>query len=224
MNSGDQPDSGFNSNKILSKSQFQRISHAFKTKIVISGAKVFREGETLHGMYHIKTGICKVSKLSENGRDQIVNFFSEGDLIGQRSVLISEPSNLTATAISDMELYFIPKQDIINTLKSDREFSMEMLKRMATNLKDIDDTIVSLAQKSVKKRLAETLIFVSEKFGEDANGFLKLTLSREDYANVIGTATESAIRVLSQLKKEGYISTSGKQIKIENMAALSQFV
>jgi CRP-like cAMP-binding protein len=79
-----------------------------------------------------------------------------------------------------------------------------------------------MAQKSVKQRLAESLLYIHDNFGNDNDGFLSVILSREDYANIVGTATESAIRILSQLKKEKLISTSGKQIKIEDLEGLKR--
>ena len=100
------------------------------------------------------------------------------------------------------------------------EFTFDVLKEMASNLKEADDIIVNMAQKSVKQRLAETLIYIHTNFGTNPDGSLNVVLSREDFANIVGTATESAIRVLSQFKKEGFISTSGKQIKIENLNEL----
>ncbi|MBN2868971.1 MAG: winged helix-turn-helix domain-containing protein, partial [Flavobacteriaceae bacterium] len=80
--------------------------------------------------------------------------------------------------------------------------------------------LVDMAQKTVKQRLANTLVYIQHKFGNDDGGYMALTLSREDYASIVGTATESAIRILSQFKKEGLISTKGKQIKIEDEAGL----
>ena len=93
---------------------------------------------------------------------------------------------------------------------------------MAHDLRDSDDIIVNMAQKSVRQRLAETLVYINDSFGTNPDGTLSVLLSREDYANIVGTATESAIRVLSQFKKEGLISAVGKYIKIEDVAGLKR--
>ena len=85
-----------------------------------------------------------------------------------------------------------------------------------------DNIIVNMAQKPVKQRLAETLLYLKDNFGEDENGFLNIVLTRDEYANIVGTATESAIRILSQFKKEGLISTEGKQIKLEKEEELKR--
>jgi CRP-like cAMP-binding protein len=121
-----------------------------------------------------------------------------------------------------MEVCFIPKSEILNDLEKNPGFSFDILKQMAQDLKDSDNTIVDMAQKSVRKRLADALIHIHSNFGVDEKKYLKVVLSREDYANIVGTATESAIRILSQFKNEGLISTSGKQIKIENLEALKR--
>ena len=77
-----------------------------------------------------------------------------------------------------------------------------------------------MAQKSVKRRMAEILMYSHNNFGTDDEGYLSIVLSREDYASIVGTATESAIRILSQFKKEGLISTTGKRIKIDDYNGL----
>lgn len=210
----------FNSLKSLTKDELLRISNCKTTRTIKRGEIIFSEGEKINGVYCVKDGICKLSKLSENGKDQIVKLNYKGDIMGQRSIVGEETSNLTAIALNDMEVCFIPKVEILSDLEKNPSFSFDLLKQMAQDLKDSDNTIVNMAQKSVRKRLADALIYIYTNFGVDKNYYLKVVLSREDYANIVGTATESAIRILSQFKTEKLISTSGKQIKIENLEAL----
>jgi CRP-like cAMP-binding protein len=186
------------------------------------GEIIFSEGDKINGVYCVKDGICKLSKLSENGKDQIVKLNFKGDIMGQRSIIGEESSNLTATALNDMEVCFIPKSEILEDLERNPNFSLDILKQMAHDLKDSDNTIVNMAQKSVKRRLADTLLYMHSNFGVDKDFYLNVVLSREDYANIVGTATESAKRILSQFKNEGLISTSGKQIKINNIEELKR--
>jgi len=210
----------FNSLKNLSKEELLRISACKTSKIVKKGEVIFEEGEMLNGVYCVKDGICKLSKLSANGKDQIIKLVVKGELLGQRSLISEESSNLQATALNDMELCFIPKSEIIDDLRKNVSFSFDVLKNMSQDLKEADDIIVNMAQKSVRQRLAEALISINSSFGTNPDGTLSVLLSREDYASIVGTATESAIRVLSQFKKEGLISTIGKQIKIEDLEGL----
>lgn len=199
-----------------------RISGCKTTRTIKKGEVIFDEGESINGVYCIKDGVCKLSKLSKNGKDQIVKIVVKGDLLGQRSLVTDESSNLQATALNDMEVCFIPKSEIIDDLQKNSKFSFDVLKSMANDLKEADEVIVNMAQKSVRQRLAETLIYINDSFGVNPDGTLSVLLSREDYANIVGTATESAIRVLSQFKKEGLISTIGKFIKIENISGLNR--
>ena len=212
----------FNSLKALTKDELIRISGCKTARTVKKGEIIFEEGETLNGVYCVKDGICKLSKLSANGKDQIVKLIVKGDLLGQRSLISDESANLTATALNEMEVCFIPKREIISDLQKNSNFSIEVLKDMAHDLKEADNIIVNMAQKSVRQRLAETLIYIHDSFGTNDEGLLNIILSREDYASIVGTATESAIRVLSQFKKDGLISTQGKQIKIEDINALKR--
>ncbi|MBJ6368710.1 Crp/Fnr family transcriptional regulator [Snuella sedimenti] len=210
----------FNSLKSLTTDELMRISKCKTSRIIKKGEVIFEEGESINGVYCVKDGICKLSKLSENGKDQIVKMVVKGQLLGQRSLINGESSNLQATALNDMEVCFIPRSEIIKDLQSNPKFSFDVLQDMAKDLKEADDVIVNMAQKSVRQRLAESLIYIHDTFGTNPDGTLSILLSREDFANIVGTATESAIRVLSQFKKDGLITTIGKQIKIENIEGL----
>lgn len=212
----------FSSLKALTKDELVRISGCKTSRFIKKGELIFEEGDTLNGVFCVKDGICKLSKLSANGKGQIVKLVVKGDLLGQRSLVGEESANLSAVALNDMEVCFIPKHEIMTDLQNNSNFSMDILKQMAHDLKDSDNVIVNMAQKSVKQRLAESLLYVHSHFGNTDKGFLSVVLSREDYANIVGTATESAIRILSQLKKEGLISTLGKQIKIEDVEGLKR--
>ncbi|GAA3581238.1 Crp/Fnr family transcriptional regulator [Snuella lapsa] len=212
----------FNSLKSLTTDELTRISKCKTSRIIKKGEVIFEEGESINGVYCVRDGICKLSKLSENGKDQIVKMVVKGQLLGQRSLINGESSNLQATALNDMEVCFIPRSEIINDLQKNPKFSFDVLQDMAKDLKEADDVIVNMAQKSVRQRLAESLIYIHDTFGTNPDGTLSVLLSREDFANIVGTATESAIRVLSQFKKEGLISTVGKQIKIENIEGLKR--
>ncbi|MCP4802484.1 MAG: Crp/Fnr family transcriptional regulator [Bacteroidetes bacterium] len=212
----------FNSLKSLTKDELVRISGCKTTKIIKRGEIIFDEGDMLNGVFCVKDGICKLSKLSANGKDQIVKLVIKGDLLGQRSLVSDERSNLQAVALNDMEVCFIPKAEIINDLKKNPAFTYDVLKDMALDLREADDIIVNMAQKTVRKRMAEVLTNIQSNYGTNQDGTLSVILSREDFASLVGTATESAIRVLSQFKKEGLISTVGKQIKIEDPSGLKR--
>ncbi len=213
-----------NSFKALKKEELKQMSDSKETKVIKKGEAIFSEGERLNGVFCVRNGISKLSKMSDNGRDQIVKIATKGEVLGQRSVIASEATNLSATALEDMEVCFIPKTHIEESLQNNATFTNAVLKHMAQDLKFADDVIVNMAQKSVKQRLAEVLLYLDEHFGQDEDGFLYLQLSRADIADVVGTATELLIRTLTTFKKEKIVDTRGKRIKLIDKKALYNIV
>lgn len=212
----------FNSLKALTKDELIRITGCKTSKKIKKGEVLFDEGEYINGVFCVKDGVCKVSKMSDNGRDQIIHLIRKGDILGERSLINNEASNLKAIAVNDMEVCFIPKEEILRDLENNSNFSMDVLKKMANSLKKADDVIVDMAQKTVKQRLAVTLLLLDSKFDKNENGSININLSREDIANIIGTATESAIRLLSEFKKKKLIDLKGKEIFITDVKALKE--
>ena len=213
-----------NSFKALKKEELKQMADNKKTKTIKKGEIIFKEGERLGGVFCVRNGISKLSKMSDNGRDQIVKIATKGEVLGHRSVISSEATNLSAVALEDMEVCFIPKSHIEEPLQTNPVFTNAVLKHMAQELKFADDIIVNMAQKTVRQRLAEILLYLEENFGIDQEGYLYLQLSRADIADVVGTATELLIRTLTKLKKEGLVLTAGKRIQILDKKALLQIV
>lgn len=204
----------FSSLKALSKDELLKMAECKTSYTIKKGERIFEEGEVTNGIYCIKDGVCKMTKLSANGKDQIVKLAKPGELLGQRSMISEEPTNLSAVALEDMEVCFIPKKEVMSFFNENNQFSMNVMKTICGDLRDADDHMVSMAQKSVKERLAETLLHLEETFGKNADGSLHIQLSREELAGMIGTATESCIRLLSEFNKSGYIDLTGKKITI----------
>ena len=214
----------FSSLKALNKEELLRMAECKTSYTIKKGEPIFEEGDVTNGIYCIKDGVCKLSKLSDNGKDQIVKLVKKGELLGQRSLISEESTNLSAIAIEDMQVCFIPKQEILQFFNENNQFSLNMMKSVCGDLKDADDNMVNLAQKTVKQRLAEILLKLETDFGINDDGSLKIQLSREEIAGMIGTATESCIRLLSEFNKEGWISLQGKKITITNKKELQRMV
>lgn len=209
-----------NTLKALTKEELKRISDSKETKSIKKGASIFNEGDRLNGVFCVRDGVSKLSKMSDNGKDQIVKLATKGELLGQRSVITEESTNLSAVALNDMQVCFIPKTHLKDNISNNIKFTNAILQQLATDLKFADDVIVNMAQKSVKQRLAESLKYLEDNFGKDEDGFIKVILTREDIANIVGTAKEACIRQLTTFKKSGWIETEGKRIKIINNKAL----
>lgn len=208
--------------KNLSSEELQKIAICKCSSIVKKGDLVFDENQKLSGVYVVRDGVCKLTKLSENGKDHIVKLVVKGGLLGHRSVISEDTTNLKAVALSDLEVCFIPKEELLSRLHENNLVAFDMLKDLAHNLKEADNYIVDIANKSVKKRLADLLLYIESNFGKEKDNTLSLMLSREEMANLIGTATESAIRILSQFKADGLVAFSGKKITILNAEGLEK--
>lgn len=204
----------FSSLKALSKDELIRMAECKTSYTIKKGEPIFEEGENVNGIYCVKDGVCKLTKLSANGKDQIVKLAKPGELLGQRSMISDEPANLSAVAMEDMQVCFIPKSEILGFFNQNNQFSMNVMRTICGDLKEADDHMVSLAQKNVKERLAETLLYLENTFGKNEDGSLRLHVSREELAGMIGTATESCIRLLSEFNKSKLIELSGKKITL----------
>ena len=208
--------------KALTKDELITISKCKTSHVVKKGEVIFEEGENVNGIYCIKDGICKLTKLSANGKDHIVKLVTRGELLGQRSMISEEAVNLSAVALEDMQVCFIPKAEVMSFFNKNNQFSMNVMKTICVDLKDADDHMVNLAQKTVKERLAETLLYLHDTFGKNEDDSLKVQLSRDELASMIGTATESCIRLLSDFKKLELIELYGKKIILKDLTKLKK--
>ena len=204
----------FTAFQTLSSEELEEVSHHKNEMRFKRGDVIFREGSILNGIFCVKRGKCKLTKLSPNGKNQIVRFIKDGDMLGHRSVLSEEPVNLSVVALEEVRVCFIPKSDVVKSIHANKYFSKSMFKVICHELKDAHSKLTNMAQKTVRERLAETVLFLDETFGEDAQGYLNIRLSRKEIANAIGTSTESAIRSLSDMNKEQLVSLFGKKIKL----------
>ncbi len=178
---------------------------------------LFHEGSVPLGLYCIDYGKIKLNMIGSDGREHIVRLLKDGEVIGYRALLSGDHYKATATAIEDTEVCLIPKVVIDKMiLKSDR-FLKELIRKLSTDLTNAEQSITSIAHKSLRQRVAESIIHLKDIYGfENDNQTIAVVLSREELASVVGTATESIIRQLSDLKKDGMIELDGKRIKILN--------
>ena len=198
----------------LSAEDFQKYLAAKKVLSFHKGETIFEDGDSAKGVYFIRKGTAKLSKQGVYGKEQILRFIKEGDLIGYRSLLCGENLQARGEAMTEMETTFLPADIFLHLLEVDPKLSFVMLQKIAFELGESSNTVTFLAQKTVRERLAEILLLLEQKLGTDPEGFIKISLTREEIANIIGTATESAIRLISEFKQDGLIEVEGRNIKI----------
>lgn len=212
----------FSSLKALTKEELLHMAECKTSKNIKKGDVIFEEGENVNGVFCVKDGVCKLTKLSENGKSQIVKLVRKGELLGQRSMISEEPANLSAVALEDMQVCFIPKSEVMTFFNQNNKFSMNVMRTICGDLREADDILVNMAQKTVRERLAQTLVYLHDNFEKNPDGSLRPQLTREEMGGIIGTATESCIRLMSDMAKEGLIKLEGKKIFITNLQALKR--
>jgi len=186
------------------------------------GSVIYAEGDSARGCYFVYSGVLKVFKTGLEGKEQIIRFAKSGDIIGFRSALSQEPACTSSKVIEDAIVCFIPSHTLTQLIEKNPAFSIELIKMTCKELGDANSYITDIAQKSVRERLAEVLMQLMETFGLAQDNTLQISLTREELANIVGTATESVIRLLSEFKNDGLIEIKGRKIKIVDVRALKK--
>ncbi|OFY97827.1 MAG: Crp/Fnr family transcriptional regulator, partial [Bacteroidetes bacterium RIFOXYC12_FULL_35_7] len=206
----------------LSKEAFDQLGFENSCNVYKKGEILYKEGNRLTGVYCISSGVVKVFKTGSEGRDQIIKFTKAGDIIGYRSVLSDEPACTSTKVLEDAVLCFIPTETLNHIIATNVSFTKDLLLIACKELDEANSFITDIAQKSVRERLAEVLILLKNEFGIDNTNTLKIALTREELANIIGTATESVIRLLSEFKQDHLIDLEGRKIKLLNVQELTR--
>lgn len=196
-----------------------------KTCIVYKkGQTLFYEGTRPMGLYCIKSGKVKVFKMGSQGKEQILRLANPGEFLGYRSLLGEEIYAASGEVLEDAAICFIPKDSFFRSLLNNKEFYQNIVKSLAHELGVVEEKLADLSQKSVRERLAGNLLMLKETYGLEGQDsvLIDLSISREDLANIVGTATETVIRLLSEFKRDGLISLEGKKVRVMDARGLAR--
>lgn len=201
----------------LEKDRLSDISMQKSCNLYRKGDMIFHEGNYPLGLFAIYSGKVKVFKTSESGKDHILRLAGAGEALGYRSLVSGEKYEVSAAVLEDTRVCFVPKSLFMNTLQESSNLSNRVMEFLTHDLKLAESKIADLAQKTVKERVAETILMLKQFYGmEKDDKTINVSLSREDLANLVGTATETLIRSLSEFKKKEIIDLKGKKIIILN--------
>ncbi|MFP4042808.1 MAG: Crp/Fnr family transcriptional regulator [Bacteroidales bacterium] len=206
----------------LTKEQREILNKEKTCNTYKKGAEIYHEGSRTNGLYCINDGVVKIFKTGIDGREQIIYFAKEGDIIGYRSILSGELACSSAKAIQNSVLCFIPGDLLVTMIKENGDFALDVLQQSCKELGEANSFITDIAQKTVRERLAEVLIKLKDNFDLDENNELQVSLTREELANIVGTATESVIRLLSEFKQDKLIDLQGRKIRLLNIKKLEK--
>lgn len=198
----------------------QKVTNTFK-----KGQTLFVEGNPPYGLYCISKGNVKVTKMGSDGKDSIVRLVSAGDVLGHRSIFTEQFYSATATALEDTSVCFIDKKYILKMVQSEPTVAQNIISRLGKDLGASESKIASFSQRNVFERICELLLLLKQSHGVEEEGKFRLDikLTREEMASLVGTATETLIRFLSELKEEKVIEQAGKTMYITDEEKLIKF-
>lgn len=195
------------------------LSHEQGVRILKAKEALYHEGSYPRQVYLVEKGRIKVYKTAEDGRELIVQVAAPGDFIGYMDLLNGANATTSAVALEDAEVYYIPREDFLRLMHQNHDVSARMIRMLAKDLADHEENLVRIAYHSVRKRVAEALLDLHEKFLRE-NDQAPISMMRQDLAQIIGTAKETLIRTLSDFREEGLIKIEDNTIRIVNFDKL----
>ena len=195
-----------------------------QTYIYKKGETLFKEGDTVTGIYFLNSGKVKVHSRWDGDKELIIRFAGAGDIVGHRGIGKQLIYPITATALEPASACYIPLQFFEASLKVNPDYMYQLLHFYAAELQESEQRMRNLAHMPVKGRIAHAFLALKNKFGINAAGLLNIELSRQDLSAFVGATYETVFRTMSELIDENRIAVSGRQMVIKNEAALEQLL
>jgi len=205
----------------VEKQSIDEVMERKHCNVYRKGDVIFHEGNYPMGLFCIFSGKIKLYKTNEQGKEQIIRLAKSGDPLGYRSLIANETYQMAAEALEDSRICFIPKSTFDNLVKQTDKVFPAIMQLMSSELKMAEKQLAAMASKTVRERTAEAILLLKNFFGLKADGkTIDVMMSREDLAGMVGTATESLIRMLSEFKNDHIIELVEKRIVILDMKKL----
>lgn len=185
-----------------------------------AGEIIYHEGDNSNYVYYILRGIAKTYKIDEQGKELITVLHKENDFFGFTSFTQNKSYQETATSIENSTIYKLTKNELIKVLENNHLVTIELIDYLTDNVTEIKEHLLEMAYSSVRKKTASTILQFNEKMKKHTEEDVKI--SRSDLASIAGIATETFIRTISDLKKEGIIDLEGRNIKIIDLEKLKK--
>lgn len=183
---------------------------------------IYSEGQHPNKLYFIESGKVKIYKSSETGKELIINLLSTGDFFGYASLIENKIYEEFAETLEESSIRVIPRKEFEELISNNHEIALKVIKLLANNINEKEQQLVALAYHSLRKRVADALLTLKKKYDSEKKEHFSIAISREDLANIAGTATESLIRTLSDFKSEKLIEIKEGKITILEEKRLAQ--
>jgi len=189
----------------------KRISHIAKKQIIYS------QGSYPNFLYYVRSGRIKTARADKLGNEFITGLFKEGDFVGYIELIENIPYNESAVALEEASVCAIPADDFFALLHSNREVAGKFIRLLSGNVVEKEERLLKLAYCSVRKRVAEALILLQQKYRQDTDEKnFTIAISRDDLSGIVGASKETVIRTLTDFKEEGLIAIAGSKITLLN--------
>ena len=199
----------------------ERLEHhdivEYKKKQVI-----YSEGQHPNKLFYIESGKIKIYKSSDSGKELITNLLSPGEFFGYASLIENKVYEEFAETLEESSIRIIPRKEFEELISNNHEIALKVIKLLANNINEKEQQLVALAYHSLRKRVADALLTLKKKYDQENSEHFSIAISREDLANIAGTATESLIRTLSDFKSEKLIEIKEGKITILEEKKLAQ--
>jgi DNA-binding response OmpR family regulator len=202
----------------------EQITEKYEMIALSKKQMLYREGRRPRFLYYLSKGKIKGFKSHEDGKEYITDLYSAGDFIGYTSIIADKDYDDNTIVLEEAELLQVPREDFLKMIYGDINIAVKFIEMITRNVKDKEERLVALAYSSLRKRVANALVDIHEKFRSDENSNRLFEISREDIAQYVGTATESLIRTHSDFKAEKLIEITGGKITIPDLGKLKKML
>ena len=208
---------------VLNKEEKEQLKKNSTCTYYKKGDIIYKEGDKPNGLICLSKGKVKIYKEGVGGREQIVRMAKPVGFIGYRALFAEQNYLASAEAIEDSVICTIEKDTLYKILQSNSDLSFNIIRSLASELGFSNNRTVTLTQKHIRGRLAESLLFLKDTYGFEEDGAtIKVYLSREDIANLSNITTSNAIRILSTFKSKKIIALDGRKIKVLDLNTLEK--
>ena len=208
---------------VLTAREKQVFRNRMKICTYLKGEFICRAGDTPSGLVCLVSGKAKVFQEGVGGREHIVRMAKPAGFIGYRALFANEAHAASARVIEDSIVASLDRETLFSLLHSNSELCIHFIKLLASELGFSYFRTMTLTQKQIPGRLAESLLFLRDTYGLENDGVtLKVCLTREDIANLSNMSTSNAIRTLSSFANKKLIGIEGKKIKLLDIAGLEE--
>ncbi|MEO7211129.1 MAG: response regulator [Chitinophagaceae bacterium] len=175
---------------------------------------IYAEGQQPHNLFYITSGKVRTYKINDYGKELTVGLFAAGDFFGYQSLLENTMYQESAETLEESEVSSIGRTDFEKLVYKNKDVAQKFIRLLAHHVHEKEEQLLSLAYNSLRKRVAEALLSLLNKYKEEGIENFSMHISREDIAHLAGTTTESLIRTLSDFKNENIIAAGPGNIKV----------